>query len=100
MVDLADKKPVHQVCSLHKSWQIHDCNKFGKQEHELEKELQDLSSKARFFTKEHERLTKKLSLIQVRGDSPDLIASVQREYLRTLQKMLGTRKKSIVFNNN
>jgi len=74
------KKPVHQVCSLHKSWQIHECNKFGKQEHELEKELQDLSSKARFFTKEHERLTKKLSLIQVRGDFPDLIASVQREF--------------------
>ncbi len=73
------KKPVHQVCSLHKSWQIHECNKFGKQEHELKKELQDLSSKARFFTKEHERLTKKLSLIQVRGDFPDLIASVQRE---------------------
>ena len=48
------KKPVHQVCSLHKSWQIHECNKFGKQEHELKKELQDLSSKARFFTKEHE----------------------------------------------
>jgi hypothetical protein len=89
------RKLAHQHCSLHKSWQIHECNKFDTQEQELEKKLQDHYTKACSFANEHERLTKKLSLVQVQGHFPDLVTSIQRELAKNITEDAWNEKELI-----
>jgi len=89
------RKLAHQHCSLHKSWQIHECNKFDTQEQELEKKLQDHYTKACSFANEHERLTKKLSLVQVQGHFPDLVTSIQRELAKNISEDAWNKKELI-----